>query len=442
MGAHHRRSCPLPTGHAKASHQATPRGTILIADRLRIAFLTNDFPVVSETFVVLWARGLVAAGHEVHVFAAGGASDARLDEREILKGTRGRLRIHRAPGPFEALAYLPALCRLGPKPIFDAFVQGAGPWRARIRRIAGAASIAKAGAFDVVHCQFATLGLNALQLEGIGALRTRALVIHVRGYDVTKFTVERGEDVYRDLFRRADLVIANCEHFKARAVTLGAEDEQTVVIGSPIDMAAFAPAKRPPVIPLRIICVGRLVGKKGVADVIGGLASYRRQGGTAELTIVGDGPLRNELEGLAFASGVDAATRFTGALPSAEVAELLRASHVLIAASVTAADGDQDAPVNTLKEAMATGLPVIGTDHGGIPELVEDGINGYLVPEHDPEAIAAALTRLASEPDRWAEMGSAGRARVASRYGMEGVIERTITAYRSVLATKPRGGGS
>jgi colanic acid/amylovoran biosynthesis glycosyltransferase len=106
---------------------------------------------------------------------------------------------------------------------------------------------------------------------------------------------------------------------------------------------------------------------------------------------------------------------------------------------VTAQDGDADAPVNTLKEAMATGLPVIATRHGGIPELVEHGVNGLLVPERDPAAIAAALRELAAAPERWHTMGQCGREAVVERYGLEEVASMTLAAYRRALGYREAG---
>jgi colanic acid/amylovoran biosynthesis glycosyltransferase len=106
------------------------------------------------------------------------------------------------------------------------------------------------------------------------------------------------------------------------------------------------------------------------------------------------------------------------------VREGLDRADVLVAASVTAADGDEEGIPNVLKEAMASGLPVVATRHAGIPELVEDGVSGWLVPERDEAALAAALERLASEPGRWPAMGRAGRARVEREYDIDRLNDR------------------
>ena len=102
-----------------------------------------------------------------------------------------------------------------------------------------------------------------------------------------------------------------------------------------------------------------------------------------------------------------------------EVIQVLAQSHILIAPSVTAADGDEERIPNTLKEAMAMGLPVISTVHADIPELVQDGVSEFLVPEHNVEALADRLMRLVDHPETWVAMGRAGRRRLEAEFAAD-----------------------
>lgn len=115
--------------------------------------------------------------------------------------------------------------------------------------------------------------------------------------------------------------------------------------------------------------------------------------------------------------------------------EILNNAHLFIAPSVTAKDGNQDAPINVLKEAMAMGLPAISTDHGGIPELVEDGVSGFLVPERDVDALVEKLGYLIEHPEIWTEMGRAGRAYVEAHYDLNKLNDQLVAIYRQVLTT-------
>jgi colanic acid/amylovoran biosynthesis glycosyltransferase len=231
--------------------------------------------------------------------------------------------------------------------------------------------------------------------------------------------------------------VANCEHFRRRAVALGASDARSRVIGSGLDTTRFAPgARRPRPGGPHLVAVGRLVDKKGFADAVLGVAEAALDLPDVTLEIVGDGPLRAELEALIARTGSGGRIALSGALPHEEVARRIARADIVVAPSVTAPSGDQDAPVNTLKEAMAMELPAIATRHGGIPELVRDGENGCLVPERDPAAIAAAIRHLAARRERWPKMGRAGRRRVVENYDLAIVTDRLILAYNDALSPR------
>ncbi len=385
----------------------------LVPDPLRVALLTHRFPVVSETFVIRLAADLAGAGCDLRVLAAD--CDAGPDEpahelvREAgLEARTARASVEGRLGLGRALAL--AGGRRSAAPLLLAAADRAAPRRA----LAVARLMAAQPPLDVVHAQFATLGLTAMRHRRYGTLRTRALVVHLRGYDITRHVEEHGRSVYDGLFRRADLFLANSAHMRERALALGCPPGKALVIGSPIDTDRFRPpaTREPPEgRPARLVAVGRLVEKKGFADAIDAVARLRAEGREVSLDILGDGPLRAELERRA-GEGV----RLLGAASSATVLAALHRADIALAPSVTAADGDQDGPVNTLKEAMATGLPVVATRHGGIPELVEHAVSGLLVPERDPQALARAIAQLIDAPGDWPRLGAAGRRRVVQSY--------------------------
>ena len=399
-------------------------------ERLSVALLTHRFPVVSETFVIQLAADLAGAGHDLRVLAAEHERDPPGPAHALVREAGLEARAHRAEdrgrlGLGRALAL--ARERRGPAPLMLAGLDRAAPRRA----LAVARLMARQPPLDVVHAQFATLGPTAMRHRRYGTLRTRALVVHMRGYDLTRHVEERGRGVYDALFAHAELFVANSAHFRDRAVSLGCPPGRAIVIGSPIDTDRFAPPPgREPLAdrPLRLVAVGRLVEKKGFADAIEAVARLRAQGRDARLDILGEGPLRAELERAA-GEGV----RLLGAATAEEVLGALHRADIALAPSVTAADGDQDGPVNTLKEAMATGLPVVATRHGGIPELVEHGVSGLLVPERDPEALARAVAQLMDAPDDRASLGAAGRRRVVQCYDRRTILRETLRAYRRAL---------
>jgi len=165
-------------------------------------------------------------------------------------------------------------------------------------------------------------------------------------------------------------------------------------------------------------------------------ARLLRAGRRIAYDVVGDGPLRPALQQLIADYDMEAHIRLLGARNHDDVAALLKRAHVLIAPSVTAADGDQEGIANVLKEAMARGMPVVATVHGGTAELVEDGVSGFLVPERDADALAARLDYLLAHPERWADMGRAGRAKVEAEFDAARLNDQLERIYRR-LAPDP-----
>ena len=130
-----------------------------------------------------------------------------------------------------------------------------------------------------------------------------------------------------------------------------------------------------------------------------------------------------ELKDLAIAREVAGQVVFVGPQPHAVIAAYLRKAHAFVAASMKEANGGEDAPVNTIKEAFAIGVPTVATKHGGIPELVVDGETGVLARENDPMDLALAIERLLALSDQWSEMTLRARKRIEDEYE-DGVILR------------------
>ena len=159
-----------------------------------------------------------------------------------------------------------------------------------------------------------------------------------------------------------------------------------------------------------LIFVGRLAAVKGVPVLLDAVAAVRKEHPDVALTLVGDGPERGWIETRAAELGIADAVRITGYLSQDRVASELAQAGLFVLPSFA-----EGVPV-VLMEAMATGLPVIATRIAGIPELVEDGVSGRLVPPGDADALAAAIGELLSDPGRADAMGEAGRSRVVSDF--------------------------
>jgi len=145
---------------------------------------------------------------------------------------------------------------------------------------------------------------------------------------------------------------------------------------------------------LRVLCVARLVEKKGVPYLCEAVVRLVRRGVPLRLDVIGDGPLHAALRRFVDEQGMQDAIHILGRRDTAYVQQALRGADVFALPSVTAADGDQEGIPVSLMEAMASGVPCLSTVHSGIPELIEDGRSGWLVPERDVEALADVLARI------------------------------------------------
>lgn len=403
--------------------------------------LVRRFPTLSETFILNQITGLVDAGIDVDIFARSPGHDDAVHRDVLAYRLMDRTRYLRTPRSRPGrLAAALAVWRY-PALALRCLERRRG--RAASLALAHAATtVHRRGPHDVVHCQFGQFGLKAMTLRELGVLPGRILVAF-RGADLT---VDPDVEGYRMLFQVADRVLPVCDAFRHRLVEMGCDPGKIRVHRSGIDLSRFefVERSRSPGEGYRLLTIARLVEKKGVAYGIRAVALLKQAGQDVTLTIVGDGPLREELERLSVELDVRDRIRFTGALAHEAVLKVVLDAHVLVAPSHTGEDGDQEGIPNVLKEAMATGLPVVSTFHSGIPELVEDGVSGFLVPERDSEALANRLLHLLNNRERWAAMGRAGRNRVEAEYDIRALNRQLIELYRDVLSGEdfPRRGPS
>lgn len=233
----------------------------------------------------------------------------------------------------------------------------------------------------------------------------------------------------REKLRAADFTVtctrANLEHLRALA-----PEADTTLLYHGVDARLFAPpAARPPrdgsdpADPVRLLAVARAMPKKGLDILLEALARLPAELAW-RLDHVGSGPLLDELRTLAERLGIARTIAWHGGQPQPRVIELMQTADLFALPARIAADGDRDGLPNVLLEAMATGLPVVSTPVSAIPEAVEDGRTGLLVPPDDPPALAAAIERLARDPRLRQHLGTAGREAVLARFTDEAGLDR------------------
>jgi colanic acid/amylovoran biosynthesis glycosyltransferase len=283
-----------------------------------------------------------------------------------------------------------------------------------------AAHIVRGQPFEELHAHFAdraaTIALVAGRLLG----KPYSLSIHA-GADVFV-----GPVLLREKVAQARHVVACTATVKAEVVAIAGADLSRKI--SPVfhglDLGRYIPRPGPASDPPVLLAVGQLKERKGFALLIRACRLLRDDGRRFRCRIVGEGPQRQELEELIRAASLEDDVELCGALPHEEVVEQYRHATLFVLPCIRTREGDVDGIPNAVAEAMAMEVPVVSTDLPAIRELVSDGVNGVLVPEGDPAALAAAMSRLLDRPGLREALGRQGRRTVMESFDVETNVRR------------------
>lgn len=273
------------------------------------------------------------------------------------------------------------------------------------------------------------------------------LVVSLHGSDI--YLAERHwamAAAARTAFRAARAVSACSSDLRERGVRLGARPATSCVIPYGVNLRQFRPDQSaraavraeldlPAGAPL-VLGLGRLVAKKGFGVLLDAWPAVLRAHPDALLAIVGYGDLREQLERQAGGLGVADRVRFTGQLERERAAAYLAAGDLFALPIVR--EGVDGLP-NALLEAMGAGRPVVASRVAGVPDVIDDGVHGLIVPERDPDALADALVRLLDDPALAARLGAAARARVEQELTWERTAERFEALFRRAVGDRETG---
>jgi glycosyltransferase involved in cell wall biosynthesis len=368
------------------------------------------------------AEGLAARGVTVDVVSGG--DHASSDPRLLWDGVaaeEGLLTVHRV-----------ASHRLA---AHDAGIRGAVGYLAAATPTVR--HLLDANSYHVVHFVFSLPTAAMLPLLD---LHGAPVIVTLRGSDVPGYDErQRGlrqahrllHPLTRWIWRRAERVVVPSESLGRLAQRTDARLRYSVVAGG-VDLTSFRPRtalRRLPDGVVRCLAVARLVERNGVDDLLDAIALLER--GRYQLEIVGTGPHEAALRERVRRLGLEANVRFSGWLEHREVARRCREADLFTLAPWVESFG------NAFVEALASGLPIVGSTAGGIPELVEHGRNGMLVSPRRPRELAHAISYLAADPRRRAEIGRRNRGDAERTYAWDRMTARHLTLYQGVQRRMP-----
>jgi colanic acid/amylovoran biosynthesis glycosyltransferase len=394
-----------------------------------IAYLLKMYPRFSETFVLAELLELERQGARLHVFSLKKPNDG------VFHADVARLRAR--------VTYVPESVLLDPRPYAAAHRETFGRDRRRYVRALGAAA-ARRRSTTMKHFLRAGYIAPLLRRHGITHVHAHfasspaAVALHLHRLTGVSYSfTAHAKDIYIDTTDQASLAaklraarfVVTVSDFNRAHLSALAGSNGIVRIYNGVDLDRFAPNGVRGDDPPLVLAVGRLIEKKGLSDLVRACALLRARGLSFRCMIVGKGPLERELKRLARELKVGDLVELAGPRPREQLLELYRRASVFAAPCVVGSDGNRDGLPTVLVEAMALGVPVVSTDVTGIPELVENGNTGIVVPQHAPEALADAIERLLDDRLTALALAAGARARIEQEFD----LRRNVAQLRSLL---------
>ncbi len=305
------------------------------------------------------------------------------------------------------------------------------PWQISNREAAAIRNALAACHARALHVFFGNVAVHLLPL-----LRSVELpvVVSFHGADVAGAIASPAYQAARlEVFERASIVAARSAELAGRVAALGCAPEKIRIVRTSIpEMEFMARAPREDGGGV-IVQACRLIPKKGVATSLRAFAALADRAPRATFIVAGTGPLEAPLRALAGELGIGDRVRFAGFLDQPALRALFASAHVFVHPSESVG-GDVEGVPNSMLEAMASGLPVVATRHGGIPEAIDDEVSGLLCDEGDVAGVAAAMLLILEDPGLAGRLAAGGAAAVREKFPAPGRDGSLDALYGSLIA--------
>lgn len=407
---------------------------------MKVAFIVDQFPALSQTFILNQITGLIDRGHEVDIYAHSSGNESKihadveryklLNRTFYLKVPENKL-LRLVKGVNLIIRYFHKRPTILLK-VLNIF---------KFRKDAASLTILykiipflNNRTYDIIHCHFGPNGNLGVLLKEMGISKGK-IITSFHGFDVSYYIKNHGENVYDYLFAKGDQFLPISNRWKDELIRLGCSKEKIVIHRMGVDIGRFNFSPRKPKFGERVnlLSIARLIEKKGLQYGIRAVAKVLKDYSNIEYKIVGDGPLKGDLECLIKELNISDTVKLLGWKPQEAVIRLMKDTDILLAPSVTDQYGNQEGIPVVLMEALAQGIPVLSTYHSGIPELVTDGVSGFLVPERDINALADRLIYFIEHPEICPKMGRAGRRYVEKYFDINKLNDQLVDLYRQLI---------
>ena len=286
---------------------------------------------------------------------------------------------------------------------------------------------------DLMHIYFGHTGVHLLPFI---KRWPRPVVVSFHGMDIMPREDKPGYlENLKDLLQTIPLVMARSHSLKERMLELGCPEEKFRLnrTGIPLDNFPFVERPAPADGAWHFVQACRLVEKKGLDVALKAFARFAAKHPRASFTIAGEGPLAEQVASLVDDLGLVGKVSLAGFLTEQDLCALYHSAHIFVHPSQMTQDQNQEGIPNSMLEAMSTGLPVLATQHGGIPEAVDDGKAGLLSAERDVDGLLDHMERLVADPGLWAAMGKQASADMHENFEQAAQVRRLEDVYRELM---------
>lgn len=390
---------------------------------MKLTFFTMRFPVASETFVLNQVTYFIDAGYDVEIISVFPGDmvnrHAAFDEYGLAQKTHYLLPDEKVSNLDKLNQRLKLVLPKVAKPALlrSLNVRRYGAQSSKLLLPSIVANASQTFVADVFLVHFGYAGALANKLRELGVLEGKqATVFH--GADISRrHILEEHKLDYVNLFAQSELMLPISYLWQNKLIEMGCPPEKIHVTRMGIEPEKFNFQPRQGFhSPLRIVSVARLTEKKGLDVAVKASEILQARGGQFEYTIIGNGEQEEMLHEHIVRAGLEESVKMPGFKPQNEIRQALNEADIFLLPSKTAADGDMEGIPVALMEAMAVGLPVVSTVHSGIPELIENNVSGWLVPEDDAEALAETLLQLSQGDIDVAPVVAAARHKVETEF--------------------------
>ncbi len=397
---------------------------------LSIAFVGISWP--PETFIERLIKGLISAGANVTVACEQRPVSDWLPHPQFqwlyLPGWRGSLpsRLMRT-----GRMRIKSFAKGADVRLFKGYARQAGSWRDRIQlwnQLLPFAGLRP----DIIYFPWNSAAISHLPLFDLGA----RVVLSCRGTQVNVAPLGPGRAQFREdlahTFRKAAAVHCVSQAILTEATKYGLDPQKAIVIRPAVDPEFFRPpaGERKHSDTFCITTTGALIWRKGHEYALQSIRALKSRGIKVQFNIVGNGPERDRVLFTIRDLELEAVVRLHGPKSPAKVRELLQHSDVFLLSSLS------EGISNAVLEAMACGVPVVTTDCGGMREAVEDGVEGFVVPVRDVDAMTEALATLWEDPQRRIQMGEAGRKRILLSFSLSRQVDQFLSLCEQTAQVK------